>query len=51
MKDNGKMGNVKDMAFKYGVMDLGMKDNGKIIKLMEKVSSFIQMEMNMMVIG
>jgi hypothetical protein len=36
------------MEYKFGLMELGMKDNGIKIKLMGKVNLFISMVISMM---
>jgi hypothetical protein len=53
IKENGLRTKKLDRgkAYKYGQMDLCMKDGGKIIKQMEKVDLFTLMVISMMVIG
>lgn len=40
-----------DMVYKFGLMELNMKDNGNIIKHMEKVNLLMLMVIYMKVIG
>jgi len=48
MKENGLDNKEMDMEFKYGQMELNMKDNGNKIGLMEKVSFGMSVEIFMM---
>ena len=41
----------KDMEFNYGLMEIGTKDIGKMIKLMVKVNFTIVMEIIITAIG
>ena len=50
-EDNGGELLDMDMVYKFGLMELDMKENGKITKLMEKENSGMWMEMYLMVNG
>lgn len=51
IKVNGKAKRDMDLEYKFGQMELNMKDIGKTIRLMAKESSGMPMEMFLMVNG
>lgn len=51
MRENGLDNVEMDLEFKFGQMELNMKDIGKKIGLMEKVSFGMSVETFMMEIG
>lgn len=51
MMENGKDYTEKESEFRYGLMELNMKENLRIIKLTGGVDLFMQMGTFMMAIG
>ena len=51
MRVSGSTGRETDMECRNGSMVQGMKDNGALVKLMDRVSCIMQMEIYMRATG